>query len=249
MPNDVGPGHNLPDLTEELKERHGAWLAEVEAFIQTLGEVPSVITNDAELTIAHLFVKNGTGFTSASANKHSAEKAPHLKAGKDIDDFFNKGVRDKVSSLVVRVKNIASAYLAEKERLRRQAEQEAADAARATAEEAQNKAAALESKGKTLLADVTMEQGEVAERTAQRHEVQASRSATDLSRTSLAGGTASVRYVWKASTIDREKLDLEALRPFFPDSAFDEALRSFIKAGRRTIAGAVIKEEPIGNFR
>jgi hypothetical protein len=44
-------------------------------------------------------------------------------------------------------------------------------------------------------------------------------------------------------------IDLETLRPFIPQTAIEQALRAFIKAGRREIKGAHIFNDSRSRFR
>src|SRR3546814_13786914 len=68
--------------------------------------------------------------------------------------------------------------------------------------------------------------------------------AADQSRTRSAhGSVASLRTVWTFRDLDRVALDLAALRDHLPDSALEQAGRSFIKAGGRKLDGVVIYED------
>lgn len=62
----------------------------------------------------------------------------------------------------------------------------------------------------------------------------------DLARTSVGGATSTLVENWTFEIEDINRLDLEALRPFFTTTAFEQALRGYVKAGRRQIAGARI---------
>jgi len=45
---------------------------------------------------------------------------------------------------------------------------------------------------------------------------------------------------WTFKDLDRDKLDLEKLRQHIPADALDKAVRSFVKAGGRELAGCTI---------
>jgi hypothetical protein len=56
------------------------------------------------------------------------------------------------------------------------------------------------------------------------------------------GGHASLRTTWKSSDVDRESLDLEALRHCFHQNDLEKAVRKFVSNGGRRIKGAKIFE-------
>ena len=72
----------------------------------------------------------------------------------------------------------------------------------------------------------------------------------DLVRTRTETGTmATAKSWWDFEITDARELDLESLRPFIPKAALEQALRGFIAAGGREIAGARIFEETKAVFR
>lgn len=63
----------------------------------------------------------------------------------------------------------------------------------------------------------------------------------DISRTrSESGSVASLREVWTFDGLDRDQLDLEALRQHLPQDALEKAVRSYIRAGGRELQGVNI---------
>jgi hypothetical protein len=54
------------------------------------------------------------------------------------------------------------------------------------------------------------------------------------------GATASLRQYWDFSDLDRDNLDLAALRPYIPQAALEQAVRAYIKAGGRQLRGVTI---------
>lgn len=56
------------------------------------------------------------------------------------------------------------------------------------------------------------------------------------------GATTGLRKFWDFKDVNRAEIDLEALRPYLTQDAIESALRQYIKAGSRTIKGAVIFE-------
>ena len=137
----------------------------------------------------------------------------------------------------------AEAAARERERIERQQREEADAEARAKLE--------TERKAK-LRQEVAARERMEAERQRQRNEQlraeaaakEAAASDADLSRMRGAKQTsARLKTQWRCAEWDREALDLEALRHYFPAKAIDDAIRSFIAKGGRRLAGAEIVEE------
>lgn len=83
-----------------------------------------------------------------------------------------------------------------------------------------------------------------AEKHAGKKEARANASAADISRIrGEAGSVSSLRTYWTFRALDRHAIDLETLRPHIPIDALETAIRAFISAGGRTIAGAEIFED------
>lgn len=144
----------------------------------------------------------------------------------------------------------------EEERVRREAEEKAAKA-RAEAEaaaraerEAREKAdreaaarAAAEKAAKRREAEAAEKEAQRAAAQTVRTERAAGAKDADLSRQRGAlGATASLRTVWDFRDLDRETLDLEALRHHLPMDGIEKAVRSFIRAGGRSLRGVEIIE-------
>ena len=123
-----------------------------------------------------------------------------------------------------------AAALAAEER----AQQAAAEAARREAEE-RVEAARREAEER--------EQAQMAAARAAAREREAAAPVADLSRQrSMAGTTASLRTTVACLGFNRADLDLEPLRPYIPNAALETAIRAFIRAGGRQLAGATIEE-------
>tara|TARA_R110000868_G_scaffold350642_4_gene611924 strand:+ start:639 stop:1226 length:588 start_codon:yes stop_codon:yes gene_type:complete len=73
---------------------------------------------------------------------------------------------------------------------------------------------------------------------------EATAKAADLSRTrGDHGSVSSLRTFWTFSDVERATIDLEVLRHHIPEEALEKAVRSFVKAGGRELAGARIFED------
>ncbi len=82
-----------------------------------------------------------------------------------------------------------------------------------------------------------------SDKTASKLERAASASLADLSRTRGDSSMASVSEHWVGSVVNRDLLDLEALREHLPFDALERATQSFVNAGGRVLRGAIITQE------
>lgn len=108
----------------------------------------------------------------------------------------------------------------------RAAEQAQADAERSFK-------AALESERKEMLASAAVA----------RAERQSAAAPSDMARTRGGASLATLRTTWEFEIEDAKSIPLDILRPHIPAEAINQALRSFIKAGGREIAGVRIFED------
>ena len=123
---------------------------------------------------------------------------------------------------------------------------EQAAALRKLEREAEEKRKADERAAREATREVKVNVGE-AERSqnmADRLDKKADAKQADLSRTrGELGSVSSLRTDWVHDGFDREKIDLEALRQHLPADAIDQAIRSFIRAGGRSLRGTSIFEQ------
>jgi hypothetical protein len=125
-------------------------------------------------------------------------------------------------------------YLRLKAECERRERQERERQARAEAEAAAQRIRDEQSLARAIAAEAELD-------TAVR---EAAAKPAELSRTrGEYGAVASLRTDWTFRDLDRAELDLEMLRQHIPTDGLEKAVRSFIRAGGRTLAGVVIFEE------
>lgn len=245
-----GIGDNLKDLTSKLERDNEELLTDADKARAAFADVPKEIKTEADYDIALRVSKGAADLLKKVEDRRKTVKQPFLDAGRDVDGFFNGDrLAGELGRLNTNLRKDIGVYLADQERIRREAAEKQAEETRLAAEQAAAKAAEAEGTGQTRVADAAFESAVNLEQQAVKHENIANRSATDMSRTVTGAGSGSVRKVWKHKDVDRDKLDLEALRPFFPDAALDDAIRAFIKAGRRTLKGVEIYEDIVTTIR
>lgn len=245
------PDHNRPsraqavrdDLIEIVMPLARRKLELMEAFERA----PERVNDDETAGKLADFVKQITAASKATDAARVAAKEPHLEASRIVDGTF-RPITDALeamrNTLSMRLTDWQRRKAAEERRRREEAEREAREKAARAAEEAAAAARAA-IKAEATIADAATAREIAAQANAdaeQAHKVAAAKPA-DLSRTrGDYGAVASLTTFWDFADLDRETIDLLTLRPHLALAAIEQALRSFIKAGGRHIAGARIFE-------
>ncbi len=254
MPDDARPdiGHNRPPsdadiLRERLAERYAEIIARRDELLEAFGRAPETVDDDDTARRVADFVKQLTSAAKTADGVRVKEKEPHLQGGRLVDAFF-KVVTDELGKAKKAMEARLTVYqrkVAEEERKRREeAERVAREEAERARKEAEDRAAALTNEADLSAAVEAEEAAERAAAAARLAERDAEAKAADLSRTrGDLGGVASLRTTWTFREMNRDRIDLEALRPHLAVDSIEKALRSYIKAGGRHIDGAVIFED------
>lgn len=232
-------------LREKLRDENMALLKRRDELLAGVDRIPE-ITNDEIAGRVGDFIKQLAALAKAADGKRIDAKEPFLEGGRTVDGFF-KHISDPVGAAKKTVEAKLTGYLREKEAAaRRKAEEEARrqreEAERLRHEAAAREAAAHDAKGldQAIEADA---KADTAASDALQAEKAADAKAADFSRTrGEYGAVASLRTAWTFDAIDRERLDLEALRHHLPADALEKAVRSFIRAGGRSLTGTTIYE-------
>lgn len=246
-------GHNsgyVPtpeEIREVLKADHEALLSRADELLAGFDRAPATVENEETAGRVGDFVKQISTAIKNVDTARTSTKEPYLAGGRAVDGFFNplKEKLDKAKrALTDRVGDYQRRKAAEERAAREAAERqarEAEEAARKAAEEAERAAQTDDDLDAAIAAE------EAARKAAEQAEAAkkaASASAADLSRSrGDYGSVASLRTTWAGELVDRAALDLEALREHLPEPALEQAIRSFVKAGGRTLRGARIFEK------
>lgn len=250
-PAPIGDNRPPPDLLvgEALRERLREETAELikrrEYLREFVDKVPAVIENDDVCGRLNDFLKSITAMTKAAEGTRVAAKEPYLEGGRTVDGFFKKEFLDIGANWYGKLKPRLDAYLREKAARERREREEKERLAREEADRLRREAAEREQAARdeaTLKAAVEAEaRAKAAEADAIRAGQDARAKPADLSRTrGELGGVSSLVPQWAFDELDRETLDLEALRAHIPRDGLEKAVRSFIKAGGRELRGVKI---------
>lgn len=210
----------IADIPAWLEERHTKIETRVKELIEAAGRAPEKI-KVADTTTAEKFSDLRKQVQTAIKAANSArldDKKVFDEPGKVVHAFWSKRI-DTLEAIQGRIDRTLKTWMLENE----VAARKAADEARRKEEE---RVAKLQAKGK----DVTPVETPAVE--PERPKVSG-----DL------GSTTSTRKVWTFRDLNKNEIDLEALRPYLTVEAIEGAVRQYIRAGNRTIKGATIFED------
>ena len=251
-------GHNEPPLDAEpikdrLTEDHADLLSRRQELVDAEERVPPC---DGPETAAKIgdYIKQLSSCMKDSDGRRVKEKEPYLEGGRRVDGFF-KDVKESLDAIKKRCGSALTVYqkeVARQERIALAAKAEADAKAAKEAEEAAQEALDRATADAHLEEAVEKEETaiEAADEAAQSAKA-AEQSAADLSRTrsTNGGSVSSLHTIWTFRDLDRDAIDLEALRPYFTEADIEKALRAYIKTGAREIKGAVIFEDQVSRVR
>jgi len=245
-------------LRLRLAEDHAKIVARAQELLAAEARIPDIVDDDTAGRASD-YVRQVTACSKALELARVGEKEPFLESAHAVDGFFNKFIdalappsKKAADCVKRRVLTKLDAYLLDKADRERRLREDEARQARMAAAKAEADAMALAEKAAVSTAeanealDVAVQAGAVAAKA----EKAAAAKPADLARTrGDFGSLATLRREWTFKDLDRDKIDLEALRQHLSLEAIERALRSFIKAGGREIAGAVIFEDHSASVR
>lgn len=210
----------VADIPAWLEERHTKIETRVKELIEAAGRAPDKI-KVADMATAEKFSDLRKQVQTAIKAANTArldDKKVFDEPGKVVHAFWSKRI-DALEAIQGRIDRTLKTWMLENEA----AAKKAADEARRKEEE---RVAKLQAKGK----DVTPVETPAVE--PERPKVSG-----DL------GSTTSTRKVWTFRDLNKNEIDLEALRPYLTLDAIEGAVRQYIRAGNRNIKGATIFED------
>lgn len=250
--NDMTPaiGHNVAPadadpLRERLQSDHEKLVNRRDELLAAVTRAPTVVETEDDAKRMADFAQQLLTFVKEAKAIHQSEKAPYLEGGRTVDSFLHTlidDIDDGKKEIDRRRKIYADAKAAE-ERRRREEEarkaREAEEAARKAAEEA---AAALQNETDLQQAIEAEEQAEAARKAAENAAREAAAKPAELGRTrGDCGGITTLKRFWNWRQLDRDSIDLDALRQHLPIDAIEKALRSWISANKEDLEKGTVK--------
>lgn len=251
-------GDNRPPIITagQLDRDFAHLLKAVEAFAARAREVPPVVEDDDDLAEVTAYVVDVRKERKRIADIGDGEKRPHLEAQRTLHAWFNAHYRD-LDVLQTDVEARGNRYL-EKKRLAEQRRREEVER-KARAEAEQARLAAFEAAKQAEAVKEQAAAGVVHTHPAVEQQVQAAlavaaeaqinadaaaRAAAakpvDMTRTRTTAGTASISTKIEFS-FDRDKVDLEVLRPFLREDELRAAINALVIKNREAIAAGTFK--------
>jgi hypothetical protein len=232
-------------LREKLRDESYELIQRRDHLLDAATRMPEITDDDIAGKVSD-YVKQLTALVKASETHRTGAKEPYLEGGRNVDGFF-KAITDPVEKTKTDVQRKLTIYLRQKEEAERRARIEQERLAREAAEAARKEAEAkAKDAADSAALDVAIEaekQAEVAAADLAKATQAADVKPAELSRTrGEYGSMSSLRTDWVFDDLDRQQLDLEALRPYLPTDGLDKAVRAFIKAGGRQLRGVNIYE-------
>ena len=239
-----GPGHNLPPadadaLLTRLTETHADLIERRDALLGGIERAPETIKEGDEATAGKM-----ADFVSGQIDKfikhaeaiHKNEKEPYWTGGKTVDGFLHTLI-DDIEAGKVKINRVRKKYADEKTaRERRIREVEAArlrEEEAARRREADEAAAAAKTEAELDAAIAREAEAEQARKDTAAAEKAAAAKPAELGRTrGQHGGMTTPKQFWNFDGINRDELDLEALRQHLSVDALDKAIRSWINANK-----------------
>ena len=218
-------------LRDYLLKKNELLLEEAENLALEAEALPSELYADKEAADMTDFVAMVNDCNKRLESIRKNEKEPHLQAGKTVDTFFKK-YTEALESAKSRANKPLTAWLvkkseeeaqwraAEAERLRKEAEEQAAAA---TTNEDLNDAIAVEKEAVAL--ERSVEKG------------------VGLASSRGAMGGASLTKRWVGEIEDKKIIDLNSIAKHFSEDAIQKAINSFVATGGRELSGVKIYEK------
>lgn len=230
-------------LLERLREENTDLLERADKLLGAAGRMPAIDNDDVAGKVID-YISQLSALNKAAEAKRTGAKEPYLEGGRAVDGFF-KTITEPVNKVKEAVNKLLTIYQREQEAAARRKRMEEERLAREAAEKAAREA---EEAAKAASTDATLDDAIAAEKAAEVAAADLAKAAqaaevkpAELTRTrGEYGAMSSLRTEWVFEDIERANLDLEALRPYLPDTGLEQAVRAFIKAGGRELSGVKI---------
>ena len=255
--------NNPPPLRDRLAADHAGMVGHIDSIVKEGEELlASEIDDDDDATTVSDLIKKMAGYARRAEALRVDEKEPHLENGRVVDGFFSP-LKKKVEDSAKALNRKLTGYLndkADRERREREAieaeQRRIAEAARQEAERQLRAAQEAEAAQKREESERTLTQALRADQQATFEEVKAIRATraamaapADLARTRGASSLATLSRSWEFEVESFDKVPLDILRPHIPKAAIEQAIRSFVRAGGRELAGVRIYEDQKATVR
>lgn len=247
-----GLGHNQPPpLRDILAENHAGLAGDVETIAERANKAPREIKSEDDLDAVGTLVKDAGTLARRVESIRTAEKAPHLQAGREVDAFFG-AFTDRLERIQKVFQGIANEYVRRKREEERRRRGEEARKAREEEERQRKIAEAEAERNRPTAAEKHEAKAEAAAERAATAEAAAQATPAEMTRTRTSSGTlATARSEWAFEITDYSAIPLNELRPYLVRADVEKAIRSFVRVNKDAVplAGVRIFEDVKASFR
>jgi hypothetical protein len=245
----VADDNRLPLITLDQLKRD---FAHVETAIAALeartDDSPPVLEDDEDLAVVTALAGELGKAAKRADELRDVQGRPHLEAQRTINTFF-KSFETRLKTAKDKISQRATAYMNKKAETARAKQREEEARARAAAEAKAREAAEALKAGQVEEAHAAQAASDNLSNRADHAADAAAAKPAELARTQTDSGTATLAQSWEFEIENIDLIDLEALRPFLPRTSIEQAMRGFVKSGRREIKGARIFAKTAARFR
>lgn len=247
----AAPGHNKAPLIEILRDEmeleNEPLLRRKDELLAACGRMPAAVNDDDAAGKFSDMVKLVGAAIKASEAGRVAKKEPFLEGGRTVDGFYKKQITDPLLKAKASIEDRLGVYLrakaAREKAIRDQAERAAREAAQKAAAEAAKAAAAMQDqKDLDAALDAQQRAEDAAVASVAASKAAAAKPAAMARTRGDVGSLGTLRQHWTGEVVDRAELDLGSLREHLSLEDLNKAVRAYVKAGGRFLAGAKIYE-------
>jgi flagellin-like hook-associated protein FlgL len=253
MMNQTAPeiGHNQPPadanpIIDRLGEDYAATVNRGQELLEAAERAPATVEDEDAAEKVTDFIRQIGAAIKVTEAARIGEKEDYLEGGRTVDGFFKKILKplaDAKADITARLTVYQKAKADAERKVREDVERTARVEAERLEKEAADKAAALREEADLAGAVAAEEAAKAAQKVLDDAAKAASVKVAELSRTrGDLGGVGSLQTFFDFRALSRETLALEPLRQHLPADALEKAVRSYIKAGGRKLAGVEIFE-------
>lgn len=210
---------------------------------------PTVVEDDEDLATLTRLATSIIALQKKIETARKDQVQPFQDAETTINDFLKRELPNRLATLKTRLETITTAYQRKKAAREQAARDLAAAAARRLVDEAAKKVSEAVKSGDVKAATAAVTEASSLTTFANKAAAAAVAPVSSMGAVKTDAGTASLVDNWTFEDLNLDTVDLIALRPFFPRATVEQALRAFIKSGRREIAGARIFNDNKTRFR
>ena len=241
--------NRLPLITLGQLKHDFAHVETAIAALEARAEASALVLEDDDDLASVTGLVGDLGNAAKRAEElRNVQGRPHLEAQRTINTFF-KSFETRLKTASDKIKQRATAYMNKKAEAARAVQREAEARARALADAKAREAAEALKAGNAEKAHAAQAASDNLNNRADHAADAALAKPADLARTQTDSGTATLAQAWEFEIENIDLIDLEALRPFLPRAAIEQAMRGFVKSGRREIKGARIFAKTAARFR